>query len=140
MIGLSTRPIMLGQNKHPNALHIRSLSAILVATLPLLPSVTLCVSTGGSLKDTRSGDSTGTEFAKFTRPLESNCSLSLTKTLSGALSMIPEDSVFLSLGVKASTTVSSFSITRMSLFVLFLSLRVISKHIFSSSLRTPFRY
>ena len=115
MIGLSTRPIMLGQNKHPNALQIRSLSAILVATLPLLPSVTLCVSTGGSLKDTRSGDSTGTEFAKFTRPLESNCSFFLTKTLSGALSMIPEDSVFLSLELKASTVVSSFSITRTSL-------------------------
>ena len=30
-----------------------------------------------------------TEFAKSTRPLESNCSLFLTKTLSGALSMIP---------------------------------------------------
>ena len=88
---------------------------MLVATQPLLPSVTVCVSRGGSLKDTRSGNSTGTEFAKLTRPLESNCSLSLTKTLSGELSMITEDYVFLSLDVKASTVVSSFSITRMSL-------------------------
>ena len=34
----------------------------MVATPPLLPSVTLCVSMGGSLKDMRSGNSTGTEF------------------------------------------------------------------------------
>ena len=58
---------------------------------------------------------TRTEFAKSTRPLESNCSLFLMKTLSGALSMIPEDSVLLSSDVKASTAVSSFSITRTSL-------------------------
>ena len=44
-----------------------------------------------------------------------NCSLSLTKTLSGALSLIPEDYVFLSLDIKASTVVLGFSITRTSL-------------------------
>ena len=54
------------------ARQIPSLSAILVVTPPVLLSVILFVCTGGSLKGTRSGDSTGKEFAKFTRPLESN--------------------------------------------------------------------
>ena len=35
-------------------------------------------------KNSEQFDSTGTEFAKFTRPLESNCSLFLPKTLSAA--------------------------------------------------------
>ena len=79
------------------------------------PSVTLYVLTGGSLKNTRSGVLTRTEFARFILPLESNGSLSLMKILFGALSMIREDAVFLLLVVKASTVVSSLSAIRTSL-------------------------
>ena len=88
---------------------------MLVATLPLLPSVTLYVLTGGSLKDRRSGVLTGTEFARFILLLESNCLLSLMKILFGALSMICEDAVFLLSVVKASTVVLSLSAIQTSL-------------------------
>ena len=57
------------------------------------PSVTLSVLTGGSLKDTRSGVLTGTEFARFILLLESNCLISLTKILFGAHSTIHEGAV-----------------------------------------------
>ena len=96
-------------------LQIWSLSAMLVATPPLLPSVTLYVWMGRSLKDKRSGVSTGTELARFILPLESNCLLSLMKIIFGALYMIPEDSVLLLLFVKASTVVLSLSAIRTSL-------------------------
>ena len=96
-------------------LQIRSLSAMLVATPPLLQSVALSVLTGGSLKDMRSGVLTGTEFARFILLLESNSLISLMKILFRALSMIHEDAVFPSLVVKASTVVSSLSAIRTSL-------------------------
>ena len=96
-------------------LQIRSLSAMLVATPPLLPSVTFYVGMGGSLKDRMSGVSTRTEFTRFILPLESDCLLSLMKILFGALSMIPGNTVFLLLVVKASTVVLSLSAIRTSL-------------------------
>ena len=69
-------PMLLGLG-----LQIPFLSDMLVATPPLLQSVILSVLTGGSLKDTRSGVLTVTEFTRFILLLESNSLISLTKIL-----------------------------------------------------------
>ena len=69
----------------------------------------------GSLKDTRSGFLTGTEFARFVLLLESNSLISLTKIIFGVHYTINEDAVFRSSVVKSSTVVSSLSAIRTSL-------------------------